>query len=89
MVRLIESTPNRRYPLYWDARSGKGVNARKLLATRSGQVIPIAGTDEMFSDLSSALEVLDRLAEPPLTTAMARSATYSSGVIGGWVVMGP
>ncbi|WP_284711369.1 hypothetical protein [Brevibacterium sp. XM4083] len=43
----------------------------------------------MFSDLSSALEVLDRLAEPPLTTAMARSATYSSGVIGGWVVMGP
>jgi hypothetical protein len=71
LVRLIESTPNRRYPLYWDARSGKGVNAQKLLATRSGHVIPTVGADEMFSELSSALEVLDRLAEPPITTAMA------------------
>jgi hypothetical protein len=71
LVRLIESTPNRRYPLYWDARSGKGVNAQKLLAVRSGQIIPAAGADEMFSELSSALEALDRLTEPPLTTAMA------------------
>lgn len=71
LVRLIESTPNRRYPLYWDARSGKGVNAQKLLAARSGQIIPSAGADEMFSELSSALEALDRLADPPLTTAMA------------------
>lgn len=71
LVRLIESTPNRRYPLYWDARSGKGVNAQKLLAARSGQVIPAAGADEMFNELSSALEALDRLAEPPLTAAMA------------------
>lgn len=71
LVRLIESTPNRRYPLYWDARSGKGVNAQKLLAARSGQIVPAAGADEMFSELSSALESLDRLAEAPLTTAMA------------------
>lgn len=71
LVKLIESTPNRRYPLYWDARSGKGVNAQKLLAARSGQTVPTAGADEMFSELSSALEALDRLAEPPLTTAMA------------------
>jgi hypothetical protein len=71
LVRLIESTPSRRYPLYWDARSGKGVNAQKLLAARTGQIIPAAGDDEMFSELSSALEALDRLAEPPLTTAMA------------------
>lgn len=71
LVRLIESSPNRRYPLYWDARSGKSVNAQKLLSERSGQVIPAAGADEMFNELSSALEALDRLAEPPLTTAMA------------------
>lgn len=71
LVRLIESTPNRRYPLYWDARSGRGVNAEKLLAARSGQIVPAAGADEMFSELSSALQALDRLAEPPLTTAMA------------------
>lgn len=71
LVRLIETTPNRRYPLYWDARSGKGVNAQKLIAARSGQIVPAAGADEMFNELSSALELLDRLAEPPLTTAMA------------------
>ncbi len=71
LVKLIESIPNRRYPLYWDARSGKGVNAQKLLAARSGQIVPAAGADEMFSELSSALEALDRLAEAPLTTAMA------------------
>lgn len=71
LVRLIESTPNRRYPLYWDARSGKGANAQKLIAARSGQIIPAAGADELFNELLSALEALDRLAEPPLTTAMA------------------
>lgn len=71
LVRLIESTPNRRYPLYWDARSGKGANARKLLAARAGQIIPATGADEMFGELSSALDSLDRLAETPLTTAMA------------------
>lgn len=71
LVRLIESTPNRRYPLYWDARSGKGANARKLQATRVGQIIPATGADEMFGELSSALDSLDRLAESPLTTAMA------------------
>ncbi|MGD7708322.1 SIR2 family protein [Microlunatus sp. Y2014] len=71
LVRLIESTPNRRYPLYWDARSGKGANAQKLIAARSGQIIPAAGADELFNELSAGLEALDRLAEPPLTTAMA------------------
>lgn len=71
LVRLFESAPNRRYPLYWDARSSKGATARRLLEVRSGQIIPAAGADEMFGDLASALETLDRLAEPPLTTAMA------------------
>lgn len=71
LVKLIESTPNRRYPMYWDARSGKGRNAQKLLAARSGQIVPASGADEMFSELSSALDALDRLADPPLTTAMA------------------
>ncbi|MCZ2849809.1 SIR2 family protein [Modestobacter sp. VKM Ac-2978] len=71
LVRLIESAPNRRYPMYWDARSGKSLNAQKLIAARSGQTVPATGADEMFSELFSALEALDRLAEPPLTTAMA------------------
>lgn len=71
LVKLMESSPNRRYPLYWDTRSSKGSNAQTLLAARSGQIVPTAGADEMFNELLSGLEALDRLAEPPLTTAMA------------------
>jgi len=71
LVKLMEATPNRRYPLYWDRRSGKGGTAQRLLAARSGQIVPAAGADEMFSELLSAVEALDRLAEPPLMTAMA------------------
>lgn len=71
LVKLMEATPNRRYPLYWDRRSGKGSTAQRLLAARFGQIVPAAGADEMFSELLSAVEALDRLAEPPLTTAMA------------------
>lgn len=71
LVKLMESTPNRRYPLYWDGRSGKGSNAQKLVVARSGQIVPAAGAGEMFTELLSAVEALDLLAEPPLTTAMA------------------
>lgn len=71
LARLIESTPNRRYPLYWDSLSGKGDNAQSLLKVRSGQIIQANGADEMFSKLTSAVDALDRLAEPPLSTAMA------------------
>lgn len=38
---------------------------------RAGQVIEAASADELFSGLLASVEALDRLAEPPLTTAMA------------------
>lgn len=71
LVSLMEECPNRRYPLYWDSRSSRGDTAQRLLTARSGHVISAAGADELFVELFASTEALDRLAEPPLTTAMA------------------
>lgn len=71
LVGALESTPNRRYPLYWDSRSSKGETAQRVLNNRKGLVIASAGADELFGDAVASIEALDRLAQPPLTTAMA------------------
>jgi hypothetical protein len=61
----------RRYPLYWDRRSSGGPLAKSLLANRGGIVIPATSADELFEQLLENLRTLDRLAEPPLTAALA------------------
>lgn len=71
LVSALESTPNRRYPLYWDNRSSRGENAQRLIGARRGQIIQAAGADELFTGLLSSIEALDQLTRPPLTTAMA------------------
>lgn len=71
LVSALEATPNRRYPLYWDSRSSTGSTAQRLIAGRKGLVIPCTGADELFDGLQSSIESLDRLSQPPLTTAMA------------------
>ena len=71
LVAALEGVPNRRYPLYWDSRSSKGDSAQRLLALRSGYRIEAGSADEMFATLLSSVEALDRLAEPPLSTALA------------------
>ncbi|MBL0886883.1 SIR2 family protein [Myceligenerans indicum] len=71
LVAEIEKVPGRRYPMYWDSRSSRGENAQRLLAVRGGFVIEAPDADTLFAGLLANLETLDRLAEPPLTTAMA------------------
>lgn len=71
LVTAIESVPNRRYPLYWDSRSSKGENAQRLLQARAGIAVPAASADELFSEIVGSLDALDKLASPPLSTAMA------------------
>lgn len=71
LVAALDASPNRRYPLYWDSRSSKGETAQRLLANRKGLVLPSAGADELFGGLVESIEALDRLSQPPLTTAMA------------------
>jgi SIR2-like domain len=70
LVHVLESTA-RRYPLYWDSRSSKKTAARDLLAQHGGHVIDADSADELFSSLTASLDALQRLAEPPLTTAIA------------------
>lgn len=70
LVRVLESTP-RRYPLYWDSRSSKSEVARNLLGQHGGHVVQADTADTLFSELSASVDALTRLAEPPLTTAMA------------------
>lgn len=70
LVRALESTP-RRYPLYWDSRSSRGDAARDLVNRHGGQVIASASADELFTELMESVDSLQRLAQPPLTTAMA------------------
>lgn len=71
LVDALESAPNRRYPLYWDARSSKGENARRLLTARAGIAIPASSADDLFNELIGSLDALDKLASSPLSTAMA------------------
>jgi hypothetical protein len=70
LVRVMESTP-RRYPLYWDSRSSKSDVARNLLAQHGGHVVTAASADDLFKSISASVDALARLAETPLTTAMA------------------
>lgn len=71
LVHALEQVSARRYPLYWDARSSRGPVATRLLTQHRGQVIPAPSADGLFGRLLESVEALDRLAEPPLTTAMA------------------
>jgi hypothetical protein len=71
LVAALERLPVRRYPLFWDSRSAKGEAAGRLVAQQSGTVVQTADADELFTGLSTRLDALDRLAEPPLTTALA------------------
>lgn len=71
LVSCLEQAPNRRYPLYWDKRSSKGDGARHLLEVRSGTVIPADDANVLFGELAENLHALERLAHPPLSTAMA------------------
>ncbi|VEG42743.1 Uncharacterised protein [Mycolicibacterium flavescens] len=70
LVRVLEST-TRRYPLYWDSRSSNSPVAKELLKQHGGQVVTARDADELFASLSSSVDALTQLAEPPLTTAMS------------------
>ena len=71
LVSALARTKSRRYPMYWDSRSSKKEPATRLLAQHSGTVVQAASADELFTGLVSRIGALERLAEPPVTTAIA------------------
>lgn len=71
LVAAITRAPSRRYPLYWAARDALGQKAAELLDARKGTEIGITDADSFLSTLADRLEILDRMANPPLTRDMA------------------
>jgi hypothetical protein len=71
LVAALETRRTRRYPLYWDKRSSKGETASRLLGLHGGHIVAAVSADDLFTGLVERVEALDRLAEPPLTTAVA------------------
>lgn len=71
LVEAINRAPSRRYPLYWATRDDLGNNAQRLVQQRRGAVVTITDADTFFTELADRLDVLDRMANPPLTVDLA------------------
>ncbi len=71
LVAALKQDPYRRYPLYWDGRSSKGRVAQDVLAQHTGQEVPAASADVLFTGLLEQVDALERLSEPPVSTAVA------------------
>lgn len=71
LVKAIDGTRSRRYPMFWSAFADLGDAANNLVAQHRAQVITKASADQFFPDLRDRLEALDALAAPPLTRPMA------------------
>jgi hypothetical protein len=68
----ILRAPNRRYALYWAARSEPTGLARDIVAQRGGRVVPIKDADSFFGRLSAALDALRSVDRPhPQSVTMA------------------
>ncbi len=72
LVSALEATRNRRYPLFWGFYgSSLGESASRLVAEHGAVQLPRQTADSLFGGLVARLEALDRLAEPPVSRAMA------------------
>lgn len=71
LVAAMEKIASRRYPLYWDRRSSKAEAAVRILAQHQGVIVLATSADELFDGLLTRIDALERLAEAPLTTAVA------------------
>lgn len=71
LVRALETVKPRRYPMFWDSRSSRGEAASRLRALHGVHIIKAVSADDLFTRLSGSIHALERLAEPPLTTAIA------------------
>lgn len=71
LVRSLEHKASRRYPLFWDSRSGKGERATALRETLSGVSVPAASADALFTRLLDNVDAISRLSESPISAAVA------------------
>ncbi|MEW5655233.1 SIR2 family protein [Streptomyces cinereoruber] len=71
LVRAVEGTRSRRYPLFWAQYGRFSDAARALTALHDAVVIDGKNADELFTDLVSRVEALDRLTTAPITRDVA------------------
>ncbi|MFF2050324.1 SIR2 family protein [Leifsonia sp. NPDC058194] len=78
LVAAIEASANRRYPLYWVARSELGVVAKRLTARSGAHRIPGQLADEFFPDLLSRVEAVETMSATPDSVNLAISRLKKS-----------
>ncbi|WP_331764208.1 SIR2 family protein (plasmid) [Streptomyces anulatus] len=71
LVRAVEGTRSRRYPLFWSQYGQFSDAARRLTSQHDAAVIDGKSADELFTDLVSRVEALDRLTTAPITRDVA------------------
>jgi SIR2-like protein len=71
LVRALEETQSRRYPLFWSSYGTVGNDAQRLIAQHGAVSLPGRTADDLFTGLASRLEALDRLATTPITEEIA------------------
>ncbi|MEU0730647.1 SIR2 family protein [Streptomyces sp. NPDC006140] len=71
LVRAVQSTRSRRYPMFWAQYGPFGDAARALTAQHDAVVIDGKSADELFTDLVRRIEALDRLTAAPITRDVA------------------
>jgi hypothetical protein len=71
LVEAIAASANRRYPLYWVARSAPGDVAKRLTARSRAQIIEGQTADEFFPDLLSRVEALETMSDAPDSVNLA------------------
>lgn len=71
LVRAVEGTRSRRYPLFWSQYGRFSDAARRLTAQHDAVVIDGKSADELFTDLVRRIEALDRMTTAPITRDIA------------------
>ncbi|MEV4451936.1 SIR2 family protein [Streptomyces mirabilis] len=71
LVRAVEGTRSRRYPMFWSQYGPLGNAAQGLTAQHSAAIIQGMTADELFTDLLRRLEALDHMSTPPISRDMA------------------
>ncbi|MGW5353427.1 SIR2 family protein [Streptomyces sp. NPDC004031] len=74
LVRTVEGTRSRRYPLFWAQVGRMSEPAARLTARHSAAVLDGLTADVLFADLERRIEALDRMTVAPVTrdTAVAQ-----------------
>ena len=71
LVRALEETRSRRYPLFWSTRGTIKEDARRLIAQHGAVSMPGLTADDLFTGLAGRLDALDRLSTTPITVEIA------------------